>query len=60
MFSLPILQFKGSASEEEIVFEEDAWILLFSCKSPSEDLLSLNEVTATPPKKSASRVVINK
>ncbi|KAH3847537.1 hypothetical protein DPMN_089862 [Dreissena polymorpha] len=55
-----MFQFKSTAGAEDIVFDTDAWFLLYSTKTPTEDLLSLQEVSPSVPKDSPCKVVINK
>ncbi|XP_045157953.2 E3 ubiquitin-protein ligase HECTD3-like isoform X2 [Mercenaria mercenaria] len=57
---LKIIKFKASEKEEEILFDTDAWIMLFSCKTPTEDLLNLTELANRPLSTSNSTIVITK
>ncbi|XP_052273526.1 E3 ubiquitin-protein ligase HECTD3-like [Dreissena polymorpha] len=57
---LKVVKFKSTAGAEDIVFDTDAWFLLYSTKTPTEDLLSLQEVSPSVPKDSPCKVVINK
>ncbi|WAR23600.1 HECD3-like protein [Mya arenaria] len=52
--------FKANPSAEDIVFDTDAWILLFSCKTPAEDLLTLKEQPPSPPRNAPPKVAVNK
>ncbi|XP_052776275.1 E3 ubiquitin-protein ligase HECTD3-like isoform X2 [Mya arenaria] len=57
---LKVVKFKANPSAEDIVFDTDAWILLFSCKTPAEDLLTLKEQPPSPPRNAPPKVAVNK
>lgn len=56
---LKIRKFRASEKEEEVKFDSEAWIMLFSCKTPSEEMLNLTEVQSRP-QGGPSKVTINK
>ncbi|KAL4235652.1 E3 ubiquitin-protein ligase HTD3 [Mactra antiquata] len=57
---IKITKFKASEKEEEIKFDSNAWIVLFSRKTAASDMLNLTEVVNTSIPISSQKININK